>query len=102
MSSPLSVPLPISLALLLSAGEVSIEGLKALEFLLLASDRKDIVPVSMIAQYSSETKSNGFVRVSKTPLARLTYFSPGTFSYLGHTDLSVACLGAVATFTTTG
>ena len=51
---------------ILSAGEVNIEGLKALEFLLMASDKKDIVSVNVVAQYSSETKFNGFVKVSET------------------------------------
>ena len=78
----LSLPLPLSLAWLLSAGEVSIDGLKAMEFLLLASDKKDIVPVSVIAQYSAETKSNGFVKVSDTlhtTVLNSADFSPGTF-----------------------
>lgn len=66
MSSLLSLPLSSSLALYLSAVEVTVEELKSLEFLLMAFDKKDIVPLSVIAQYSSETKSNGFVRVCKS------------------------------------
>ena len=76
---------PLSFVRLLSAGEVSIDGLKAMEFLLLASDKRDIVPVSVIAQYSAETKSNGFVKVGDTlhtTVLDLTDFSPGTFLFL--------------------
>ena len=75
-----------------------------MEFLVLASDKKDIVPVSVIAQYSAETKSNGFVKVSETlHTTRLNRFlTRDVFIPLGHTNFPIACFGAVAAFAAAG
>lgn len=70
----LSLYLSCLFALLLVAGDVSVEGLKGLEFLLLAADKKDILPVSMIAQYPSETRSNRFDEVSSILHAICAFF----------------------------